>query len=297
MIKKECKNYPDPIVPTANNIACWDSDGSIAIVTKRLKEMFVEMGQKTKIERGQQPAERAVFRKQHGVAYGNFVINKDIPGKFKVGIFSKDEYECAVRFSSDTSPTSPDLHTTMGVGLKLFGVEGPKLLGKGTNADFIFQNIDRFFARDAQQMCSFTTAGAVDHDYDAYIEKHPKLAHVLHAMAKEEASCLSASYWAILPFKLGDNNIVKYRLIPTKDTERGAPFDNNNYLALDLEQRLRTKEARFRFEIQLRTNDNTMPLDDAQVVWSTEESPYICIAEFTFTTTGYLHHRAGRVRH
>lgn len=263
--------------PTANDVTCWDSEGSIKIVTQRLKEMFVEMGQKTRIENGQKPAERAVFRKQHGIAYGNFIINKDIEEKFKIGIFAGDSYECAVRFSSDTGPTSPDLHTTIGVGLKLFGIEGPKLLGEGTNADFIFQNIDRFFAKDAQQMCSFTTAGVVDQDYNSYINKTPELSRILQAMAKEEASCLSASYWAILPFKLGDSNVVKYRLVPD-DTYGGTPFDDNNYLSLDLQQRLRTKGARFRFEIQLRTNQESMPIDDAQAVWSTEESPYISIA-------------------
>ncbi|MDR3679394.1 MAG: LodA/GoxA family CTQ-dependent oxidase [Flavipsychrobacter sp.] len=267
--------------PTANDVACWDSDGPTAIATERLKEMFVEMGQKTRIEMGQQPAERAVFRKQHGIAYGTFTIKKDIDPKYKVGVFAGDSYECVARFSSDTGPTSPDLHSTLGLGLKLFGVEGPKLFGEGTNADFIFQNIDRFFARDVQQMCAFTTAGVIDHDYDSYINKHPELAEILAAMTKIEASCLSAGYWAILPFKLGEENIVKYRLVPD-DTDRGAPFNDNNYLALDLQQRLRAKPAKFRFEIQPRTNDATMPLDDAQVVWSTKESPYICIAELNF---------------
>lgn len=185
--------------PTANKVACWDSDGDIAIVTQRLKEMFVEMGQKTRIENGQKPAERAVFRKLHGIAYGKFIIKQDINPDYKIGIFAGESYECAVRFSSDTGPTSPDLHSTLGLGLKLFGVPGAKLLGEGNNADFIFQNIDRFFARDAQQMCAFTTAGVVDKDYDSYINKHPKLAGILNAMTQVEASCLSASYWAILP--------------------------------------------------------------------------------------------------
>ena len=57
--------------------SCWNCDGDITLVTQRLKEMFVEMGQKTRIEKGQKPAERAVFRKQHGIAYGRFEINKD----------------------------------------------------------------------------------------------------------------------------------------------------------------------------------------------------------------------------
>lgn len=276
MAKKDLKHNSNE-KPTANNVNCWSSNGNVHIATERLKEMFVEMGQKSRIEKGQTPAERAVFRKQHGVAYGNFIINKDIPDEFKVGIFAGETYECAVRFSSDTSPSAKDLHTTMGVGLKLFGVDGPKLFGEGDTADFIFQNIDRFFAKDAQQMADFTTAGAVDRDYDAYINKHPKLAAILADMAKEEASCLSANYWAILPFKLGETYDVKYRLVPI-DTYEGAPFDEADYLKLDLEKRLRNGASRFSFEIQLRTNEN-MPLDDAQAVWSTAESEYIPIAE------------------
>ncbi len=273
---KQKKNFTEK--PTANTIKCWESSGSTKKVTQRLKEMFVEMGQKNRIKKGQCPAERSVFRKQHGIAYGEFIINDDIPQEFKKGIFAGFRYDCAVRFSSDTGPTSPDLHTTLGVGLKLFGVKGLKLFGEGTNVDFIFQNIDRFFAHDAQQMCTFTTAGVIDRDYNSYINKHPKLASILQAMQKEEASCLSASYWAILPFKLGESHIVKYRLVPDHNY-KGAPFDDTNYLKLDLEKRLRNGDSTFRFEIQLRTNDETMPINDAQAVWSTEESPYICIAK------------------
>lgn len=269
----------DPKKPTANDVKCWDSSGSTEKVTQRLKEMFVEMGQKTRIEEGQKPAERAVFRKQHGIAYGEFIINEDIPEDFNHGLFTGKRFDCALRFSSDTGPTSPDLHTTMGIGLKLFGVEGPKLFREGTNADFIFQNIDRFFTSDAQQMCAFTTAGVIDKDYDAYIDEHPEVGAILKAMMKEEGSCLSASYWAILPFKLGESNIVKYRLVPDEDVHRGAPFDDDNYLKLDLEKRLRNGSSSFRFEVQPRTNEDTMPLNDAQAVWSEEESPYVCIAK------------------
>lgn len=279
--QEEHKGEITSSTPTANNVHCWDSNGSTEIVTERLKEMFVEMGQKTRIEKGQRPVERAVFRKQHGIAYGTFTVNENIAPEFKVGIFAGSHYECAARFSSDTTPPSPDLNTTLGLGLKLFGVEGLKLFGEGTNADFIFQNIDRFFARDAQQMCSFTTAGVVDQDYDSYIEKDKTLSDILMAMTKVEASCLSADYWAILPFKLGNTQIVKYRLVPDGSIH-GAPFNDKDYLALDLQQRLRNKSSKFRFEIQVRTHEQTMPLNDAQVVWSTTESPYICIAELNF---------------
>lgn len=262
---------------SANSISCWDCEQN---PTQRLKEMFVELGQKQTIASGSKPARRAVFRKQHGIAYGQFKIDRTIDPAFKLGIFAGDSYECAVRFSSDTGPTDPDLKSTLGLGLKLFGVKGDKLIGYGETADFIFQNIDRFFATDAKEMCAFTTAGVIDRNYSAYIADHPELAEVLDAMEKVEASCLTASYWAILPFKLGPSQIVKYRLVPD-DTDRGAPFDHNDYLALDLQRRLRNGSSKFRFEIQRRTSEH-MPIDDARAVWSTKESPYICIAELIF---------------
>ncbi|WJG09881.1 LodA/GoxA family CTQ-dependent oxidase [Aliiglaciecola sp. LCG003] len=263
--------------PSANTVKCWEGQ---ADPTERLKQMFVDLGQKRDIASGSKPARRAVFRKQHGIVYGHFNIRDDIKAECKLGIFAGDKYECAVRFSSDTGPTSPDLSSTMGVGLKLFGVKGKKLFGEGNNADFIFQNIDRFFAKDAKQFCEFTTAGVVDHNYAQYLEEHPEVAQILTDMEKIEASCLTASYWAILPFKLGDKHIVKYRLVP-EDSLGGAAFDDDNYLALDLASRLRNGEAKFRFEIQLRTGDD-MPIDNAQKVWSTQASPFMCIADLIF---------------
>ncbi|MEI8705358.1 LodA/GoxA family CTQ-dependent oxidase [Pseudoalteromonas sp. B62] len=274
MAKKE-----NPTKPSANNIPCWSDNESVEQACRRLTEMFVGLGQVPRIDKGQQPAQRAVFRKQHGIAYGKFKINPDIDPQFKIGIFSKSEYECAIRFSSDTTPSSPDLHSTLGLAMKLFAVNGDKLIGESNTADFIFQNMDRFFTKNAQQMCQFTTAGVIDKDYDAYLNdpKNSDVANILNDMQKVESSCLSAKYWAILPFKLGDQKIVKYRLVP-EESEVGAPCVDNNYLALDLQRRLREGSAKFRFEVQLRTNPETMPLDDAQAVWSTQQSPYVCIA-------------------
>ncbi|MCF2910609.1 LodA/GoxA family CTQ-dependent oxidase [Pseudoalteromonas sp. DL2-H2.2] len=272
--------------PTANEVKCWTGDDyqPIELATQRLKEMFVEMGQKTRIERGQKPAERAVFRKQHGIAYGTFEIHKNLDKCLQAGVFAKPaSYECVLRFSSDTTPDGPDLHSTLGVGIKLFGVKGKKLLGDSDNVDFIMQNIDRFFVRDASQMCAFTTAGIINRDYPAYLAKHPKTANVLDDMAKPEASCLSAHYWAILPFKLGEKAAVKYRIRPV-DTYRGSPAQGNDYLADDLQIRLRQGPAKFVFEIQRRPqggSEKDFPIDNAMVVWPEDEAPFEPVATLT----------------
>ena len=266
---------------TANDVACWDCAEH---PTERLEEMFVDLIQQERIARGQTPARRTVFLKQHGVAYGWFKPLPDLPDDMNVGTFAHGQLPCWVRFSSDTQPTSPDLHTTLGIGIKLFGVPGPKLLGNSDTADFIMQNHDVFFVDNAQEFCEFTTAGVIDGDYPGYLRRHPETARILDEMMKPEASCLTAKYWAILPFAFGTDGsghdrYVKYMLEPV-DQPLGEPFDDPGYLAIDLASRLRLGEARFQFKIQLWTDQNgqTMPLDAATVRW---DLPWIHIADLT----------------
>ena len=182
--------------------------------TERLVEMFVQMGQERRIRLGQRPAERAVFRKLHGVAYGEFEIMKDLPAAMRVGIFRHERLNAWLRFSSDTSPMSPDLGSTLGIGINLFGVPGPNALGEvGDTADFVLQNFPIFFVNNAEEMCEFTYAGVVKGDYPGYLAAHPATSAVLDRMQKPEGSVLTTTYWAILPFRLGPE-LVKYRLVP-----------------------------------------------------------------------------------
>jgi len=268
---------PEKTTRTANKVPCWDCASD---PTARLEEMFVALIQRKRIELGQRPARRTVFLKQHGVAYGFLRPRPDLPDDLKVGTFAHGELPCWVRLSSDTQPTSPDLHSTLGIGIKLFGLPGPTLMGDDDTADFILQNHDVFFVDNATEFCEFTTAGVVDGDYPAYLKQHPKTAKILNEMEKAESSCLTAGYWAILPFAFGKGangqaRYVKYRLVP-QGQAAGEPFNDNDYLAIDLAGRLRRGEATFRFEIQLQTDPETMPLDEATVRW---DSPWTHIAD------------------
>lgn len=265
---------------------CWDCAEQ---PVERLEEMFVDIVQRQRIEKGQRPARRAVFLKQHGVAHGVFEPDPGLPEELRVGVFAHGRLRCWVRFSSDTLPTMPDLNTTIGIGIKLFGVPGPKLFGSGDTADFILQNYDVFFVPDAKAMCEFTTAGVVEGDYDPYLATHPETKRILDEMAHPEASCLTARYWAILPFALGKDaagreRYVKYQLVP-EGQPAGQPFDQNDYLALDLQSRLRNGDAHFRLMIQERTDPGRMPLDDAMVRW---DSPWRPIARLTLPQQNIL---------
>lgn len=268
-------NEADPIPP------CFDRAEE---APERLTEMFVGIVQENRIKLGQRPAERAVFRKLHGVASGRLVMEKTIPAELKVGVFAHDSLDAWVRFSSDTTPTSPDLNSTLGIGIKLYGVPGPKALGDdGDTADFIMQNFPIFFVDTAKDMVEFTYAGVVAKDYPGYLKKHPKTNDILNRMGdKVEGSVLTTQYWAILPFHSGEQHYVKFRLDPETVPEN-IPNDATDYLAVDLARRLAQREYKFRFMVQLRTNPHSMPLDQATVEWPESESPFVHVATLSLS--------------
>ena len=260
----------------ANSIPpCFDCEGH---ATERLIDMFIRMGQERRIRLGQTPAERSVFRKLHGIAYGWFEVREDIDPDLSAGFLAADKLDAWVRFSSDTDPALPDLGSTLGIGIKLFGVPDSDGLGEaGTTADILMQNFDRFFVQNAKDMCEFTYAGVVQGNYDPYLAAHPDTKSVIDAMGnKIEGSVLTATYWAILPFHLGDE-IVKYKLEPETEPQ-DVPNDSTNYLAVDIANRLAQDEYRFRFMVQRRTNPTNMPLDQAMKIWPVSESPFEHVA-------------------
>jgi hypothetical protein len=254
---------------------CFSRPGDAA---ERLAELFVGVAQEGRIRNGQQPAERAVFRKLHGVAHGLLDVLPTIPPSLRVGIFEHQSLDAWVRFSSDTAPMSPDLTSTLGIGIKLFGVHGKTALGdEGNTADLIMQNHPVFFVDNAEEMLAFTYAGVVEKDYPGYLKDHPKTAKILDEMAKVEGSTLTATYWAILPFHAGEERYVKYRLEPETPPEN-VPSNETDYLAIDFRRRLAEREYRFRLMVQLRTNEKIMPLDEATVEWPESESPFVHVA-------------------
>lgn len=258
--------------PSANDIPCWNAENDV----ERIKKMFVDIGQARRIRLGQNPALRAVFSKLHGIAFGTFEVLPDLPDELKVGVFALSKLDACVRFSSDTRPSSPDLKSTCGLAIKLSGVEGKKLLGDGDTHDFIFQNHDVFFVDNAQEMAAFTTAGVVDGDYDAYLDQHPITKTILDEMEKDVSSTLSIDYWSVLPYAFGDR-AVKYVLEPVAPIA-GLPSNSNDYLAMDLQNRLRREAVEFRFSVQFYVDDVQTPIDKATVRWEESVSQAIHIA-------------------
>jgi hypothetical protein len=261
-----------------------------------LSRMFINMTMGPRILAGQCPVHRAVFLKPHGVAWGTFFIAPDLPADLRVGVFAGGEYPCWVRFSSDTLPLVPDLCTTMGLAIKLFDIPGKKLLPgeeAGLTQDFLLQFIERFFVPNATEMCRFTRAGVVEHNYDSYIDAHPVTKTVLAEMGKRVPSVFATPYWSVLPYALGPAQHVKYRVDAETTAYTGAlsSATQPNFLHDDLKARLLAGEVRMNFAVQPRTDPEGMPLDDATVIWSEAASPR-CASPRSFWLVRILTRRA-----
>jgi hypothetical protein len=250
-----------------------------------IKKMFVDIAQAGNIEGGETPAQRPVFRRMHGVAHGTFVVNPDLPEELRVGVFGqKGEYPAWVRFSTDVQSGTPDLGGTCGVGIKLFGVGGEKVMEPDQDAtthDFTFQNFPVFFSDTAKDMCEFTRAilqGKAA--MDEYLAAHPVTAQIQEEMKVVVPTVLGSDYWSVIPFHFGRRRHAKYKLEPeTVPPREGEPdYGDPFYLREDLHKRMCNGEARFRFMLQLRTDDAQMPLDRATVRWSEILSPPVHVA-------------------
>jgi hypothetical protein len=242
-----------------------------------IRKSFIDDFQKARIAGGEKPAERAVFRKQHGVAKGKLSVVPSCPAKFRVGLWAGGPYVVWMRWSSDAPPDRPDQkNNTLGFALKLFDVKGPTLATDNplaTTADLIFQNSDVFFVDNAREMA----AASSKKERKCFEATHSRILQLLKEMAKPERSLATARYSSTLPYAMGDD-VVKYRLIADGTVADSPPGASPNYLAEDLQKRLKAGPLAFLIEAQLFVDESVTPTDRATIRWEEGTSPFVTVA-------------------
>jgi len=242
---------------------------------EEIRTLFVDEFQKVRIEKGEKPAERAVFRKQHGAARAKLSVAESCPAAFRVGLWAAGPYEAWIRWSSDAPPDTPDQkNNTLGFAIKLFGVSGPTLATDNpmaSTADLIFQNSDIFFVDNVAEMCAIST------DFNAFVANHRRSDLILKEMAKPEKSLVTARYSSTLPYALG-GAIVKYRLVAERTLDDAVAGNSPNYLAEDLKRRLKAGAIGFLLEAQAFVDQSVTPVDQATERWAEELSPFVTVA-------------------
>jgi len=253
------------------------------------------------VEKREGHAVRASHAKSSACAIGTLAVSPDLPPELAQGLFAAGgTFDVAVRFAQGPGETLGDrVSTHRGVSVKVFGVAGEKLPGHHAETqDFVLATGTTFpsgtaagFLRDGKMI---GTATPMPEGFKSAVSAAMRGVNtVLNAFGTESAKAdffghpfshpLTEPYFSQAPLRYGDH-VVKLGLFPVapaqlalkdwmldpKDDENGFRHAAVNYLG--------AHEAVFELRVQLWTNAETQPIEDASVDWPTEESPYRTVA-------------------
>ena len=243
-----------------------------------------------------------VHVKTHGYAQGELRVLPNLQDELAQGLFERPGvYPAVVRFSSAASQAQPDaIPDGRGMAIKVLSVEGEIVLAdeqRGRAQDFVMINHPVFFARNVKDYLRLeqvlvqaddnslaTLQGALTGgDWNPLHWHWREMLAVARIAGQLPAHPASNTYFSMAPIRFG-KYVAKYRARPAGDRhdsyldlvkQLGLKADA---MRLALEETLRTQEVLFEFQVQLRTSERTMPIEDASALWPESESPYRTVA-------------------
>ena len=253
------------------------------------------------VEKRERHAVRASHAKSSACAIGDITIAPDLPPELAQGLFAAPGvHSVAVRFAQGPGETLGDrVSTHRGMSIKVFGVKGEKLTGHGGDTqDFVLATGTTFpsgtasgFLSDAKKIGAATSAP--ESVKSAVSSAARNFNKVLHAFGTELPKAdffghpfshpLSDPYYSQAPVRYGDyvaklgafpatpeqDRLKDWRLDPKQD-EDGFRHATVAFFG--------QHDVVFELRAQLWANEETQPIEDASVDWSTDESPYVTVA-------------------
>lgn len=258
------------------------------------------------LDTARRPVRRGQHPKHHGCVRGEFTVAADVPPDLRHGLFAQPRsYPAWVRFSngSQDDDARGDIH---GMAIKLMDVDGPKLLEGAEQQrthDFVLMDHPIFFSSDARSNRGL--GEAIERSFkpsllksllfwirdererrSAYIAvshfvlgfRFRELRALRAAVSKKPASPLTITYWSATPYRLGPL-AVKYSARPhPSPVPAPTDFTSPDRLRAAMKAHLATAGAQFDFLVQVRTDAQSMPIEDAAVEWSEATSPFRKVA-------------------
>jgi catalase len=226
----------------------------------------------------------------------------NLPDELAQGLFEHDGvYQAVVRFSNSASqPQADAIPDGRGMAIKVLEVAGDMELAdeqKGPTQDFVMVNHPVFIARNVKDYLRLeqvlvqadnsplaTMQGALTGgDWNPLHWHWREMFTVAGIVGKVPAHPASNTYFSMAPVRFG-KYVAKYRAKPVGDRHDsyldllkrlGSQADA---MRMALEETLRTHELLFEFQVQLRTSEQSMPIEDTTIEWPESESPYRTVA-------------------
>jgi len=266
-----------------------------------LKETLKQIADTTYEDSGH--AFRSVHLKSHGILRAELEVADNLPPLLAQGLFAHPaRYPVVMRFS--TSP-GDELHdkvsTPRGLGIKVIGVEGERLPDSegDVTQDFVLVNGPAFLVPGPKKFLTNLKMLA------ATTDKAPEAKKVLAAAlrgteklveaAGGESATLKAMGGHPLTHVLGDTffsqvpilfgrHMVKVSVVPASPSllalkDKTVDLDDRpNGLREEVVSFFANNEAEWEIRVQFCTDLDSMPIEDASVAWSEDDSPYITVA-------------------
>ena len=241
---------------------------------------------------------RVSHAKAHGLLSGELVIADGLPDALRQGLFAvPGRHDVVVRLAQVPGEYLDDrkVSTPRGMAIKVLGVNGEKLAGhEGTTQDFLLDTGKVFNAPSAKVFLAAITATEAATPMGEGLKQAVSTASrltnkALNAVGLNSANLefyghpfnhpLGESYYSQAAIRYGDY-IAKIRARP--DTPGLAslaekPFDpqDENGLRSATIAFFKSHPAEFEIAVQLCTNLDRMPVEDASKDWLEDESPYV----------------------
>jgi hypothetical protein len=246
---------------------------------------------------------RSVHAKSHGFIRGELIVPGNLPPELAQGMFSiPATYPTVLRFSTIPGDLLDDsVSLPRGLGMKIFGVDGPRLPGSEGDCtqDFVLVNGPAFASSNAKhflmnlKLLASTTDKAeplkkafsavlrgVEKAVEAVGGKSPTLVTL---GGQPETNILGESFYSQVPILFG-KYVAKIGLFPVSPeltALTGAPLsddDKPNAIRAAMLRHFQIHGGEWEVRVQLLTDLEAMPVEDASVAWPEDKSPYRAVA-------------------
>lgn len=225
--------------------------------------------------------------KSIGCVEARFQVYDQIDRRLKQGLFARSgSYPAYLRFANATErdDSKKDIR---GLSIRVHQVPGRVLWGEPGAQDFLLNSYPALFADTPETFLKFMRARQREKELSFFLnplDSHLKALWIVFRARDRHLSPLDIRYWSTVPFRLGEDGdqAVKYSVTPCSSYRtRKAVEPGENQLRAALKAHLKHEPACLAFGVQLRTDPEAMPLEDASVIWDEEDSPFVEVATIT----------------
>jgi hypothetical protein len=260
---------PEEVIPTGEAEAI---QRIVAAIENRVRDAAAKTGH----------ALRDAHPKAHGCVRAEFRVLDDLPADLRVGIFATPRtYDAWIRFSNGSGTAQKDsIGDGRGMAIKLMGVDA----SPSTTQDFIMINYPAFFVRNA---LDYVALEASAHPFSFFMPslnpfriRFHEARMALGLALQSVSNPLNIRYWSMTPYRFGAA-ACKFSARPSGPPSPYVDKNSPDCMRLNMGRHLAAGSAAFDFLVQLRSRPESMPVEDATIVWSEKVSPFVPVARVT----------------